>query len=198
MSTLDAIGGLLIAGGRSTRFGAEKALALFDGAPMMDRAAYLFADLPAFSISVRSGSGAEARARQHGIDVVFDDPTLPCGPLAGVVSGLAWAGRRGFDFLATAPCDAPCLPADMVPRLAQNIGAAPGAFAVTHAGQHPLCALWSLGVYDMLSALMQGGEHPAVRAFLADIGALPVYFAEADAFANANTPEALAALEKRA
>ena len=86
----------------------------------------------------------------------------------------------------------------MVPRLAQNIGAAPGAFAVTHAGQHPLCALWSLGVYDMLSALMHRGEHPAVRAFLADIGALPVYFAEADAFANANTPEALAALEKRA
>lgn len=185
----------MIAGGRSTRFGAEKALALFAGAPMMDRAANLFADLPAFSISARPGSGAEARAHAHGIDVLFDDPTHPSGPLAGVVSGLRWAKQRGFDLLATAPCDAPCLPANMIHRLAKSIGEARAAFAVTETGQHPLCALWRVDIHGALSARLQGGQHPAVRAFLADIGAVPVYFDEPRAFANANTAEALTVLE---
>ncbi|MEZ5996794.1 MAG: NTP transferase domain-containing protein [Hyphomonadaceae bacterium] len=81
MIPIDTIGGLLIAGGRSTRFGAEKAVALFSGMPMMDRVAQLFADLPAFSIGARPGSGAEARGREAGIEVVFDDPSFPVGPL---------------------------------------------------------------------------------------------------------------------
>lgn len=193
-----SIAGLLIAGGRSTRFGADKALALFDGAPMMDRATGLFAGLPGFAISARSGSGAEARARQFGIDVVYDDPNLPSGPLTGILSGLTWAKQRGFAFLATAPCDAPCLPPNMVAQLAANIGAARAAFAETPAGPHPLCALWSVGLRDPLSERLRTGEHPAVRDFLATIGAQRVGFAEAAAFANANTPEALAALEQGA
>lgn len=195
MIPIDTIGGLLIAGGRSTRFGAEKAVALFSGMPMMDRVAQLFADLPAFSIGARPGSGAEARGREAGIEVVFDDPAFPSGPLAGVLSALVWARQRGFAFLASAPCDAPCLPGDLVTRLAQNIGSARAAFAVTDAGQHPLCALWSVGVHDTLRAQLQAGRHPSVRAFLAEIGAIPVHFDEARAFANANTVEALAALE---
>ncbi len=193
-----AIGGLLIAGGRSTRFGAEKAVALFDGAPMIDRIARLFAHLPGFAISARPGSGAEARGREIGIEVVFDDPALPSGPLAGVLRGLAWARRRGFAFLASAPCDAPCLPANLVARLAQSIGSARAAFAVTEAGHHPLCALWSVCVYDALHARLHEGRHPSVRAFLAEIGAVPVQFEEAHAFANANTAEVLAALESGA
>ncbi|MEZ5996795.1 MAG: hypothetical protein R3C25_13690 [Hyphomonadaceae bacterium] len=66
---------------------------------------------------------------------------------------------------------------------------------MTDAGQHPLCALWSVGVHDTLRAQLQAGRHPSVRAFLAEIGAIPVHFDEARAFANANTVEALAALE---
>lgn len=198
MIALQTIAGLLIAGGRSTRFGAEKALALFDGAPMMDRAMGLFSDLSGFAVSARSGSGAEARARQFGIDVVYDDPKLPSGPLTGVLSGLVWAKQRGFEFLATAPCDAPCLPANMIAELAENIGAARAAFAATPASPHPLCALWRVGLRDTLSGALRTGEHPSVRAFLAGIGAQRVHFAEAPAFANANTPEALAALEQGA
>lgn len=198
MIPLDTISGLLVAGGRSRRFGAEKALAPFAGAPMMDHAAILFAELPAFSISARPGSGAEARGRAHGVEVLFDDPTLPSGPLAGVLSGLAWARRRGYAFLATAPCDAPRLPANLAPKLAANIAGARGAFAQTDTGQHPLCALWSIELYDVLEARLRSGEHPAVRRFLAEVGARAVHFEEARAFANANTVEDLTALQRPA
>lgn len=198
MIALKTIGGVLLAGGRSTRFGSEKALALFDGAPMMDRAALLFAALPGFAASVRAGSDAEARARQLGADVVHDDPSLPSGPLAGVLSAMVWARPRGFEFVASVPCDAPQLPVDMVARLVEAIGAAPAAFAVTQTGPHPLCALWSIGLHDMLRDRLRDGEHPAVRTFLAQCGAVAVRFEDVHAFANANTPEALADLEQGA
>ena len=173
-------------------------MALFDGAPMIDHAARLFSALPRYAVSARAGSGAETRARHRGIDVLHDDPALPNGPLAGVLRGLAWARAHGFQFLATAPCDAPRLPPTLVNRLAESIGAACAAFATTHSGEHPLCALWTTGLYDSLNDRLQSGEHPAVRAFLAESGARAVAFSDAGAFANANTPAALAALETNA
>lgn len=192
------IGGLLLAGGRSRRFGAEKAMAPLGGAPMMHRTMTVFARLPHVAVSARAGSGAEQCARQFGLQVLHDDPALPEGPLSGILSGLAWARRSGLAYLASAPCDAPLLPADLVTRLAAHIGDAPAAFAVTHAGQHPLCALWSVHLHDTLSRALHQGEHPAVRAFLPACGAVEVEFDNAHAFLNANTPDALAGLEQRA
>lgn len=173
-------------------------MALFDGAPMMDRAARLFSALPCYAVSARAGSGAESHACRLGVDVLYDDPALPSGPLTGVLSGLLWAESRGFEFLATTPCDAPRLPVNLVARLARDIGAARAAFAVTRSGEHPLCALWRVGLRADLNDRLQSGEHPAVRAFLATSGARAVSFSDADAFANANTPAALAALETNA
>lgn len=164
----------------------------------MDCAARPFAALPGLAISARPGSGAEERARIFGIDVLHDDPAMPRGPLNGILSGLAWARRRKFEHLATAPCDAPLLPFDLVARLAENIGSATAAFATTRIGQHPLCALWNVRLHDKLRDRLRQGEHPAVRDFLAACGAVAVCFEDARAFSNANTPEALAALEQPA
>jgi len=198
VTLLRKTGGLLIAGGRSTRFGSEKATARFSGELMMDCAARVFASLPRLAVSARAGSGAERRAQDLGLAVLHDDAALPSGPLAGVLAGLRWATRNDFEFLATAPCDTPLLPRDLVERLLEKVGAAPAAFATTGAGEHPLCAVWSIRLQSVLAAHLQGGEHPAVRAFLHEAGAVPVAFDEAEAFANANTFEALTTLERRA
>lgn len=193
-----SIVGVLIAGGRSTRFGSEKAIAAFRGAPLMDRAARIFADLPGFAVSARAGSGAEHYARALGVPVLHDSPGLPNGPLAGLLAALEWAKQQGFAFVATAPCDAPLLPPDLVARLAQRIGEAAAAFAVTADGEHPLCALWRTELAEPIDARLRSGEHPAVRSFLAELGAVRVRFPDPRQFANANTAGALAALEQDA
>jgi len=195
---LTNIAGLILAGGRSLRFGEEKAVAAFRGGVVMDGAVHLLAALPAFAVSARPGSGAERRALELGAPVLHDAPDAPSGPLAGVAVGLAWARRAGFAFVATVPCDAPLLPIDLVARLAKGIGAAPAAFARTAYGEHPLCALWRVTLADRLSARLDVAGHPAVRAWLREIGAAPVPFEDAAAFANANTADVLATLELRA
>ncbi len=190
--------GLLLAGGRSSRFGAEKALAPFRGAPLMDAVAQRFAGLAAIAVSARPHSAAERRAHALGYPVLHDAPSTPPGPLSGVCAGLAWANDLGLSFLATAPCDAPLLPDDLFPRLIDSIGAAPAAYAHTTRGVHPLCAIWSVRLLAPLHLTLQDGEHPAVRSLLQEIGAVAVSFADDRAFLNANTPDALAALERAA
>ncbi len=196
-ASLTDIAGLLIAGGRSVRFGEEKAMAPFRGAPLMDACARAFEPLAALVVSARPGSGAEAHARARGCDVVYDDPAWPEGPLAGVAAGLRWAKPRSLAWLATAPCDAPLLPGDLVQRLRTEIGAGRAAYALTPQGPHPLCALWRIDTLELIEARLRTGDHPAVREMLAACGAVAVRFDDDRAFTNANTRDELAALEQR-
>ena len=191
-------GGLLLAGGRSCRFGAEKAVARFGDAVMMDAVLKRFAPLAAVAVSARSDSAAAAHARALGLELVHDNIAGPAGPLAGILAGLKWVRRRGACFLAIAPCDAPLLPTDLFWRLLCALGDAPAAFAVTSEGEHPLCAVWRVALLPCLQQALAEGEHPSVRSLLAEIGAARVAFADARAFANANTRAALAALERPA
>lgn len=143
--------------------------------------------LDAIAVSARPESWAAQCAQEIGAEVVIDDPGAPAGPLAGILAGLQWAEARGLELLATAPCDAPLLPADVFEVLRARIGDAPAAYAATSAGEHPLCALLRVSVRDRLERELEGG-HPSVRGFLQRLSAARVDFPESDAFANANTP----------
>jgi molybdopterin-guanine dinucleotide biosynthesis protein A len=162
---------------------------------MMDAVAERFAGLPVFAVSAKPGSAAARRAKFIHAHVIHDDPALPSGPLAGVCAGLAWAQSNELECLATAPCDAPLLPHDLFARLLGAIGDAPAAFAITASGAHPLCAVWRVSLRETLGRALTKGVHPSVRSFLATKGARGVRFEDAHAFANANTMDALAALE---
>jgi molybdopterin-guanine dinucleotide biosynthesis protein A len=191
-------GGVLLAGGRSQRFGAEKAVARFGDALMMDAVAERFAMFPRLAVSARPGSAAAERARAMGLDVVFDADDAPSGPLAGVAAGMSWAQRSGLAYLATAPCDAPLLPRDMFATLLRAMHGAPAVFSATSKGEHPLCAVWRVDLRPVLQRALAGGRHPPVRSVLAGMGAARVQFPDPLAFANANTPAVLAALERPA
>lgn len=186
------IAGLVLAGGRSSRFGSEKAAARLGGRSLLEWS--LEALRPAcdrLAVSAAEGTQAAALATKLGLAVLTDDPAHPDGPLAGVSAGLRWAASRGGTHLATLPCDTPRIPADLVIRLIAEGGEAFAAWARTPAGDHPLCALWSVDLLAPLEASLARG-HPAVRRFLAEVGGVPVEFHDPGAFANVNTPGDLA------
>jgi molybdopterin-guanine dinucleotide biosynthesis protein A len=181
----DGVAGLVLSGGRSSRFGGEKAAALLDGRPLLTWAAErLQAACAQVAVSARPGSEAEILAGP--MPVLHDRPGDPDGPLAGVRVGLEWARGLGARALAVSPCDAPLLPDDLYPRL---IAAAGEGAAVAEAGGQPqsLCALWPVSALPTLEAAIVNGEHPAVWRLLDEIGAVRVPFDDAEAFANLNT-----------
>ncbi len=180
--------GLVLAGGRSRRFGSEKALARLGERTLLEWSLNaLREDCSALAVGAPAGSGADALARSLGVKTLTDDPAHPEGPLAGVAAGLRWASSLGATHLATLPCDTPHAPLDMVAQLRDAGGEAFAAFVETAQGPYPLCALWSIDLLASLESELARG-HPPVRAFLGDVGGVAVRFADASGFVNVNSP----------
>ena len=179
--------GLVLAGGRSSRFGSEKALAVWEGKPLLAHVLVRLApDCAAVAVSAREGSGAAALARELGLTVLHDAAGDADGPLAGIRAGLGWAATVGARALVVAPCDTPFLPADYVARLVAALDPAPAAFVETPAGAEPLCSAWTTGLSGELAQALADGAHPSTIAWLRDHGAVPALFADAAPFRNIN------------
>jgi len=196
-SPSNAVVGMVVAGGRSTRFGGEKATALLEGQPLLAWAVRrLQRSCGEVAVNARPGTETEALARALGLEVLHDAPGDPDGPLAGVKAGLVWAASRGAASLAVSPCDAPLLPEDLFARLIDAAGAG-AAMAVTDEGRQPLCAVWPVSALPFLTEAMAGGAHPPTWRTLESLGAVQVRFDPPEAFANVNTCEDLDLAAKR-
>jgi molybdopterin-guanine dinucleotide biosynthesis protein A len=191
-----AVVGLVLAGGRSVRFGGEKAAAELGGKPLLLWAAErLAAACSAVAVNARQGTESERLA--GAFPVLHDRPGDPDGPLAGVRAGLEWAASRAASFLAVSPCDAPLLPDDIFPRLIAAAREHGAAVAETPDGLQPQVAVWPVSALPLLETALAGGAHPPTWRTLQSVGAQPVRFDDASAFANVNTREDLAALAAR-
>jgi molybdopterin-guanine dinucleotide biosynthesis protein A len=177
--------------------GLDKALAPLAGRSLVAHVAARFR--PQVDALFLNANGDAARFAELRCAIVADAaPNAGGGPLAGVAAALGYAHMEGFDWLATAPCDAPFLPLDLVARLAAAIAesGAPLAVVTSARGLEPMFALWSTALArDVEAALAAGDGGP--RRLIARLGATQVPFADAEAFANLNTPAEFAAAEAR-
>jgi molybdenum cofactor guanylyltransferase len=192
-----SVAGLVLAGGRSVRFGGEKAVATFHGTPLLLCAVQrLHKSCSRVAISVRRNTEAEALAEANSLATLYDAPGDAAGPLSGIKAGLIWATSMGACSLAVSPCDAPLLPDDLFPRLIER-AAGGAAMAETLEGRQPLCAVWPVDALPAVTAALQGGAHPPTWQMLERLGASKVRFDPPEAFANLNTRDDLAAVEAR-
>lgn len=190
--------GLVLAGGRSLRFGADKALASLGGRTLLEIAvARLGRVCTETAVNAPTGGPVAALAERLGLAVIEDPPAAPRGPLSGVLAGLEWAQSRRATLLLTLPCDAPLLPDDLESRLIAAADGAVAAVARTPGGLQPLCAAWSPGMTRALRSALADGLHPAAHQVLADAGAVEANFADDAAFINVNTREDLAEAGRR-
>ncbi|HEV7311739.1 molybdenum cofactor guanylyltransferase [Sphingopyxis sp.] len=148
MKTLGAV----LAGGRSSRFGSDKALAMLDGRTLLDHATTALG--PHCDAVIVVGRGE-----------IADWPRPGMGPLGGIAGALIHAAERGYDRLLTAPVDCVRLPDDLRALLEP----AP-AFLETQ----PVIGLWPVGSISDLRAILEDGSDLAVRAYARRIGARAV------------------------
>jgi molybdenum cofactor guanylyltransferase len=169
--------GAILAGGRSQRFGSDKALAPIDGRPMLDHVAdRLRGQCEALVVAGRDWPGM----------VRIDDLPVPgLGPLGGLAGALAYAQSAGFDAVLTSSCDLPALPADLLTLLG-----APDALLQ----RQPTIGLWSANHAELLSDYLASERSRSVCAWADAIGASVVVFERE--MANINTPEDLAAFRR--
>jgi molybdenum cofactor guanylyltransferase len=191
------IAGLILAGGKSSRFGSDKALAFLGGRSLLERATTALRPWASeIAINAASGSPAKHEAHRLGFGVVSDRTGLVSGPLAGILAGLEWSAGLDVKWMISLPCDVVSLPADAFPRLLAAAIMSNGAYAVTEQGPQSLCAVWPVEGKNVLEAVLNSGTHPPVRDIAKQLGASPVYFDGDGSFLNVNTKDDLAAAER--
>lgn len=197
ISATHEVAGIVIAGGRSVRFGGEKAAALLAGRPLLMWACErLQRCCAAVAVNARPGSEAERLAAEAQLPVLHDLPGDAAGPLAGVRVGLEWARQRGARAIAVSPCDAPLLPEDLFTRLIAAAGSG-AAMAQTDDGRQPLCAVWPVGALAQVTQALANGAHPPTWQVLESLNSAQVRFANAADFVNINTRADLEGLAAR-
>jgi len=190
---MDAIGVVILAGGRSSRFGQDKA-----SAPLADRSLveHVIGALPPSRgetlLVLRQGQSMPPVSVDR---VAVDDAELGEGPLRGIIAGLEASSTEWAWVIA---CDLPGLQGDLLVELAR--ARTEGALAVIPewGGRlQPLCALYSTAAAVALRKASLAGTR-SVREAVDQPGF--VRFAESRcraidpaglSFVNINTQEAL-------
>lgn len=170
--------GVVLAGGLSSRFGSDKALAELGGMSLLDRAV---AGLGRWCETVIV-AGREAAP----VETVPDWPRAGMGPLGGVAAGLRYARSNGFESVLTCGVDSVDLPGDLDQLLAQ-----PPAFLASQ----PVVGHWPVSAQTAIERILDGSGRHSMRAFAEAVGAREVQLEAKPA--NINTPEDLAEAEKR-
>jgi len=156
---------IILAGGRSTRFGRDKALEPIEGVPLVSRTVHIASQV-ASSIIVVGAKDQDLPALPDGVVVVRDDQEF-AGPLVGLAKGAAELSRD---------VDAALVLAVDLPRLRRAtldavIAACPGggsAVPMLAGRPQPLLALYSRAALDELPALIAEGVR-SMKAFVARV-----------------------------
>jgi molybdenum cofactor guanylyltransferase len=192
----DTITGLVLAGGRGTRMGGvDKGLQMHLGVPL---AKYALERLrPQVGALLLNANRNLDAYRDMGAPVWPDELAQFPGPLAGMLAGLEHCSTP---YLATVPCDTPNFPADLVARLAADLGDVDGEMATAYTQEveglraQPVFCLMKASLRDSLKAFIDSGERKT-GLFAAQHHSTRVIFHDPAAFANANTPGELAELQ---
>ena len=161
--------GAVLAGGRSRRFGSDKAEAILNGRTLLDH--------------------AEAALREQCSDIIIvgrsaplltsveDWPRAAMGPLGGLAGALRYASEHDYARVLSIPVDCIWLPPDLM----NVLDPAPACVA-----NQPVIGLWPADAHLTLETMLSDESGRAVRDFAKRIGARFVSVAFAPP--NINTP----------
>jgi molybdopterin-guanine dinucleotide biosynthesis protein A len=142
--------GLLLAGGRSSRMGTDKALVDFHGEPLAERVLRV---LRAVGDQVFIASGDGRRLGSLGVPQLAD-AVAEAGPLGGIVAGLEAAAT---DLVAVVAVDMPFASAEVLRLLAGRWDGQDAMVPGTDRGPEPLHAVYSRAAAPVLRQLLESG-----------------------------------------
>ena len=158
------IKGYVMAGGASSRFGTDKALARLGGETMLARMCRVLREATDHVKVVASSpnyAGSEAE--------IVPDQWPGEGPLGGIITALqdARANEQAATHCLIVSCDMPFLTAAWLQYLCACAASRPPRIVVPRSeeGLEPLCACWPLDSAETLRKLFDGGVRKVTEVF---------------------------------
>ncbi len=185
---------VIIAGGKSARFGEHKGLAFLNTRRMINYSLTLAKEIgsPQFLVY-----GKENYFDQVDIPC-YSDIILHCGPIGGIYTALV---KAKTNLVATIPCDMPFLTADVYKLLYNNYLDNNPVIAVSENGIESLVAIWPKSFESKLKDAIDKKLY-AIYEIIQDDAipkiSIPGLMTDYDEkiFLNINTKEDLAAIQK--
>lgn len=165
--------GAILCGGRSSRFGSDKALALVDGMALIDHVRRCLSP----QVDGLLYCGREVA----GESCAPDRPRPDLGPLGGINAALHYAVAQGYDAVVSVPCDTPALPHDLVARLAGPLPA--------YLERMPVIGFWPVTLASLLDQHIEEDARRSMHGWARHAGARAVALDEH--IRNVNRPEDL-------
>ena len=188
--------GFVLAGGKSSRMGCNKALLDAGGVPIIRRVADTLAEV-ADRVTVIANPSEDYGFL--GLPI-REDLVAGVGPLGGLYTALRAAEAEACFVLA---CDLPMVRPEMLRRLAGEMAGFDAVVPRTADGFHPLCAVYARTGLPAAAAQIRAGDYKVLR-FLDRIRtrwAGPEVWSSADpeglSFVNVNTPDVYQEVKKR-
>jgi len=185
--------GLLLAGGRSRRFGRDKAGIEVDGQALLARIFTLIGSVcDQVFVSVRADQVDEALRKQYRL-IADERPEL--GPAGGILA--AHAHSPDVAWFITA-CDMPLLDEASIRLLVESRRAEKGGTGYRSPLDglpEPLCAIWEPATLKKFRQRVESGGGLSPRDMLVDANAELIDAADARVLANVNTPADLERLD---
>jgi molybdopterin-guanine dinucleotide biosynthesis protein A len=155
---LEDVAGVILAGGKSLRFGQNKAFVAVEGVPLIERVTNVLGSVFHRVVLVTNTPDAYRHLRLP----MFEDLVKGLGPLGGIFTGLSAIDEEAGFFVA---CDMPFLS----PALIRYMSRIRGAFHVVvpriRGDIEPLHALYSRECLPAMRKLIHAGEYQVFRFF---------------------------------
>lgn len=187
---------LILAGGRSSRMGAAKALLPFGSGTLLS---HIIGRLEPQAAGIALNAPADFPGPPDLRRVPDTLPGQP-GPLAGVLAGLLdlASSTPSAGHLLTVPSDAPFLPADLSAKFLAARQEDAIVIAASMGRDHPVFGLWPISVAADLQAWLADPGNRRMSAFLrrhrvvtVDWSVIETSREALDPFMNVNTPQDL-------
>ena len=188
--------GVVLAGGKSKRFGKDKANVKLGNKTLIQHTLDKIKSKFSKIIVVSNTEVVKDYI------IVKDCINGQLGPLVGVLSAMKWIKKNNYSYkwIATFPCDTPFFDISLVDKFveASKKNDSMLYFAKSEEKRHNIFGLWSLKLLENLETDIIKNNHRKVEKWANKIGVktIDILYKEIDPFFNINTKEDLAEAEK--
>ena len=190
--------GVVLAGGKSQRFGQDKSQVKLNGKILID---YILSEIIDEFKEILIVTNQSISFMSSKKITVIEDFKKGLGPLGGVLSAMKWVkfNNKKYQWIATFPSDTPFFKKNILENFYNKINEKESElfFIKSNDKRHNIFGLWSVDLVDQLEKDLENGARKVEKwANTIGVKTINMSFEKEDPFFNINTKEDLEKAEK--
>ena len=191
--------GIVLAGGRSQRFGEDKSQVKLDGKILID---HILNEISDGFKEILIVSNNKIKFKHSDNISMIGDLKKDQGPLGGILSAMKWIKekRKNYKWISTFPVDTPFFKKEILQNFLHEINLEESKlfFIKSNNTVHNIFGIWSIDLMEKLEEDLNNGDRK-VESWANSVGAkvISMEFINEDPFFNINTKEDFKKAQKK-